>query len=151
MFLFLLFDVFDSSYKNGFADGFSSVIFIRSAVAVYAWIRKCCRFRADFLTFIKKAEENSATPYEIDKFENDILDNWCLNEAIRNKIISLLPPIRDYAMQSFQSRIPEWKSAVNDLKEMDRNKEFYTFTLFRKMPVRAACLAFLHAGWFGKD
>lgn len=37
MFLFLLFDVFDSSYKNGFADGFSSVIFIRSAVAVYAF------------------------------------------------------------------------------------------------------------------
>ena len=103
MFIFLLFDVFDSAYKNGFADGFSAVVLIRAAVAVYAWKRKCNRFRADFVTFLRKAGENAAGPYEVDRFENQISDCWCLPEAIRRRIIALLPPVRDYATQSFRT------------------------------------------------
>lgn len=122
MFLFLLFDVFDSAYKNGFADGFSAVVLIRAA-----------------------------GPYEVDRFENQISDCWCLPEAIRRRIIALLPPIRDYATQSFQSRVPAWQNSVSELETMVRRGEFDTFALFRKMPIRASCLAFLHAGWFGKD
>lgn len=151
MFLFLLFDVFDSAYKNGFADGFSAVLFIRAAIAVYAWKRKCARFRADFVTFLRKAGENAAGPYEVDRFENQISDCWCLPEAIRRRIVALLPPIRDYATQSFRSRFPAWENAVAKLEGMARSGEFDAFTLFRKMPIRSACLAFLHAGWFGKD
>lgn len=151
MFIFLLFDVFDSAYKNGFADGFSAVVLIRAAVAVYAWKRKCGRFRADFVTFLRKAGENAAGTYEVDRFENQISDCWCLPEAIRRRIIALLPPVRDYATQSLQSREPAWQNSVSELETMARRGEFDTFALFCKMPIRSACLAFLHAGWFGKD
>lgn len=151
MFLFLLFDVFDSAYKNGYADGFSAVVLIRAAVAVYAWKRKCGRFRADFVTFLRKAGENAAGPYEVDRFENQISDCWCLPEEIRRRIIALLPPVRDYATQSLQSRLPAWQNSVSELETMARSGEFDTFSLFCKMPIRSACLAFLHAGWFGKD
>jgi len=151
MFIFLLFDVFESAYKNGFADGFSAVVLIRAAVAVYAWKRKCARFRSDFVTFLKKAGENAAGPYEVDRFENQISDCWCLPEEIRMRIIVLLPPVRDYATQSLQSREPAWQNSVSELETMARSGEFDTFALFRKMPIRSACLAFLHAGWFGKD
>lgn len=151
MFFFHWFDVFDSEYRNGFADGVSIVLLIRAAVAVYAWKRKCARFRGGFLSFLKKMGDNAATPYEIDDFANKLGLDWCLAESVKRKILGLLPPIREFAVQSFQSRVPAWENAVAELEEMARRGEFDAFTLFRKMPVRAACLSFIHAGWFGMD
>lgn len=149
-FLFLS-DFITDPYICGFVDGVSASLVFRIAFAVYAWKRKCNRFRADFVTFLRKAGENAAGPYEIDRFENQISDCWCLPEAIRRRIIALLPPIRDYATQSFRSRFPAWQNSVSELETMVRRGEFDTFALFCKMPIRSACLAFLHAGWFGKD
>ena len=61
MIAFLFFDDFITDpYICGFVDGASASLFFRIAFAVYAWKRKCARFRADFVTFLKKAGENAA-------------------------------------------------------------------------------------------
>ena len=47
-FLFLS-DFITNPYICGFVDGFSVSLVFRIAFAVYAWKRKCARFRADFV------------------------------------------------------------------------------------------------------